>query len=134
MNEIKKLIIKYSAIELIMILIASAISWHVDNGRFGFGFFIIHTPIILQYLLMRISLIIPNSVNTHITIIKVILFLNIDVPLQFLFFVCCIIFGFTLDADAIYEYCCLAVSIILKIILFKKLNKLKTCDNTAVKA
>lgn len=125
MNEIKKLIIKYSAIEFIMILIATTILLLTRNDEFRFGIFMMLIPIILQYLLMRITLFIQNSVNNHITIIKVVLFLNIDILFHVLYFGSCIMFGFTLDAWDIFTYYCLAVSIVLKIILFKQLNKLK---------
>lgn len=126
MDEIKKLILKFFAIEFILMLIANTVFVFSQKGIFGVGFLIIHTPIVLQYLLMRASLFIPGCINSHITIIKVILLLNIDIPLQVLYIGSCILFWFKLeDAYDIYQYYSLAVSIVLKIILFKQLNKLK---------
>lgn len=126
MDGIKKLILKFFAIEFILMLIANIVFVFSQKGTFGVGFFILHTPIVLQYLIIIISLFIPESINTHITIIKVILLLNIDIPLQVLYLGSCLLFGFSLeDAYDIYQYYSLAVSIVLKIILFKQLNKLK---------
>ncbi len=120
MDEIKKLIIKFFTIELILMLIAIIFVFPL-KGILG-----IILPIVLQYLLMRASLFIPGCINSHITIIKVILLLNIDIPFQVLYIGTCILFGFKLeDAYDIYLYYTLAVSIVLKIILFKQLNKLK---------
>lgn len=65
MDEIKKLILKFFVIELVLMFIANTvlILTSIDNtvsffeGVFSVGFLILHTPIVLQYLLMRISLI-----------------------------------------------------------------------------
>lgn len=120
MDEIKKLIIKFFTIELILMLIAIIFVFSL-KGILG-----IILPIVLQYLLMRASLFIPGCINSHITIIKVILLLNIDIPFQVFYIGTCILFGFKLeDAYDIILYYTLAVSIVLKIILFKQLNKLK---------
>lgn len=120
MDGIKKLILKFFAIEFILMLIATIFVFSL-KGILG-----IILPIVLQYLLMRASLFIPGCINSHITIIKVILLLNIDIPFQVLYIGTCILFGFKLeDAYDIILYYTLAVSIVLKIILFKQLNKLK---------
>lgn len=129
MKEIKRLIKWFVVWEIGLCAIVSIINFRILH----IVFFIIH------YLIMQWSLINQRrTIEQHISTLKLISIISFDLTEPFLFFWGMIVLGggkpsdgFSLDA---FMQCYIVmISIILKIILFRRLNKLKPNNDTTVK-
>ncbi len=127
--------------------INKVVTWEIILAIIGFipllGNYTFQIEILLfimfYYLSMRIILIFKRNINDYIYTIKYISFLPIDIPIPILFFVGMIVGGSKISQKEIYSLMTaymlymIIISITIKIILFRRLNKLKPNDNTDVK-